>query len=116
MKTRTQRVVAVITTAFFAVLSAVVFVPGFKPYVSAQTTPTPTPTPAAAPAATQAFDQAAALAKLREQIKGHEQEPAEKVFKNIQMAAIKQRPAASILTMMELGYARSLGVTCTHCH
>lgn len=67
-------------------------------------------------ALSQQFDQAAAIARLREQIKGREQEPAEKVFKNIQMANVKTFPAARVLAMMEMGYARSLGVNCTHCH
>jgi hypothetical protein len=60
------------------------------------------------------FDQAAALAKLREQIKGKEREPAETVFKNIQI--LKGRPAAQVLAIMEIGYSRSLGVNCTFCH
>jgi len=60
------------------------------------------------------FDQAQALAKLRESIAGKENEPAEKVFKNIQL--LKGIPAARLLRIMELGYSRSLGVTCTHCH
>jgi hypothetical protein len=60
------------------------------------------------------FDQAQALADLRKSIAGKENEPAEKVFKNIQM--FKGMPAARVLRIMELGYARSLGVTCTHCH
>lgn len=68
-----------------------------------------TPTPVAP-----AFDQKAALAKLREQIKGREKEPASAVFKNIQI--LKERPAGQLLAMMELGYARSLGIDCTHCH
>ena len=54
------------------------------------------------------------LAKLREQIKGREKEPAEKVFKNIQV--LKSVPAGNLLKIMELGYSRSLGVNCTHCH
>ena len=61
-----------------------------------------------------AFDQAAALAELRKSIAGKEQAPAETVFKNIQL--LKGIPAARVLRIMELGYARSLGVTCTHCH
>lgn len=60
------------------------------------------------------FDQAAAIAKLNEQIKGKENEPAEKVFKNIQL--LKGIPAGRMLKIMEFGYARSLGVNCTHCH
>lgn len=73
--------------------------------VEAQTAPTPAP-----------FDQAAAIAKLREQIKGKENEPAEKVFKNLQTPMLKSGPAARVLAVMEFGYARSLGVNCTHCH
>ena len=60
------------------------------------------------------FNQAEALAKLREQIKGKEKEPAETVFKNIQ--TLKGFPAGRLLAIMELGYSRSLGVNCTHCH
>ncbi len=72
---------------------------------NAQTTPTPA-----------AFDQPAAIAKLRDQIKGREQEPASKVFKNVSTAMLKDMPAARLLAVMEFGYARSLGVNCTHCH
>ncbi len=60
------------------------------------------------------FDQAAALAELRKSIAGKEQAPAETVFKNIQL--FKGVPAGRVLRIMELGYARSLGVDCTHCH
>ena len=62
----------------------------------------------------QPFDQSQALAKLRESIAGKENEPAEKVFKNIQL--LKGMPAGRVLRVMELGYSKSLGVTCTHCH
>lgn len=75
--------------------------------VVAQTAATPRPP---------AFDQAAALTKLREEIKGREQEPAAKVFKNVTTPLLKDAPAARLLAVMEFGYARSLGVTCTHCH
>jgi hypothetical protein len=60
------------------------------------------------------FDQAQALANLRKAIAGQEDKPAEQVFKNIQM--LKGMPAGRLLRVMELGYARSLGVNCTHCH
>jgi hypothetical protein len=53
---------------------------------------------------------------LREKIKGKESEPAETVFKNIRMPMFKGAPAARVLAVMEMGYARSLGVDCTHCH
>ena len=64
--------------------------------------------------APQAFDQEAKLAELRKKIAGRENEPAEAVFKNIQF--LKGVPAARLLAVMKIGYSRSLGVTCTHCH
>ena len=60
------------------------------------------------------FDQAQALENLRKSIAGQENKPAEEVFKNIQM--LKGMPAGRLLRVMEMGYARSLGVNCTHCH
>src|SRR5688500_18619599 len=60
------------------------------------------------------FDQAQALADLRKRIAGQENKPAAEVFKNIQI--LKAMPAGRLLRVMELGYARSLGVNCTHCH
>lgn len=75
--------------------------------MSAQALPTPAPA---------AFDQAAAIAKLKEQIKGRESEPASKVFKNVSTAMLKEAPADRLLAVMEFGFARSLGVNCTHCH
>ncbi len=68
----------------------------------------------AAPNHEQVFDQKAALAKLREQIKGRENELAPAVFKNIQ--TMKNTPAGRLLSIMEMGFSASLGVTCTHCH
>lgn len=66
------------------------------------------------PQTEQPFDQAQALEALRKSIAGKENEPAEKIFKNIQL--LKGIPAARLLRIMELGYAKSLGVNCTHCH
>jgi hypothetical protein len=54
------------------------------------------------------------LAELRRQIAGREQEPAEAVFKDIQR--FKGRTAEQLLAVMDLGYSRSLGVDCAHCH
>lgn len=54
------------------------------------------------------------IAALRQQIQGKEKEPAETVFKNIQI--LKGRPAGSLLSVMDMGYRRSLGVRCNHCH
>ena len=47
-------------------------------------------------------------------IAGHENEPAEQVFKNIQ--SLKGMPAGRLLRVMNMGYSRALGVTCMHCH
>jgi hypothetical protein len=52
--------------------------------------------------------------QISKQIAGHEQEPAAKVFKNIHI--LTNTPAARLLLIMNLGYSRALGVTCTHCH
>ena len=62
----------------------------------------------------QAFDQNQKLAELSKRIAGQENKPAGEVFKNIQM--LKAMPAARLLKVMELGYSKSLGVNCTHCH
>lgn len=109
MRSKWQRIFTGVTISIFSgfVFTFVTSVPSaVETEVLAQVAPTPE----------LAFDQAAEIAKLREAIKGKESEPAEKVFKNIQMANLKAMPAARILAMMEFGYARSLGVNCTHCH
>lgn len=80
----------------------------FRSNVAAQDTKTP-PTQTEKP-----FDQAKALDDLRKSIAGREDKPAEEVFKNIQK--LRGMPAARVLRVMEMGYARSLGVNCTHCH
>jgi hypothetical protein len=111
MKSSKQRFLASVTIGVFVlfVLSVFVIGPKFEKTVLAQdnsTSPKPSPTPE--------FDQKAALAKIREQIKGKEKLPAGEVFKNIEN--FKQVPAGRLLAIMEFGYARSLGVNCTHCH
>src|SRR5262249_13002337 len=47
-------------------------------------------------------------------VAGHENEPAEKVFKNIQ--AFKGQPAARIVQMMTQAWPTALGAKCDHCH
>src|SRR5689334_21621653 len=81
--------------------------------LSAQT-PTPTPTPTAqSDAAVQEANHRMAAAVL-ERIAGHESEPAGQVFKNVDR--LKEVPARTLLAIMEIGYSRALGVSCTHCH
>ena len=52
--------------------------------------------------------------EIMTRIAGHENEPSEQVFKNIQW--LKGVPAARFLSIMNRGYSRALGVACTHCH
>jgi len=52
--------------------------------------------------------------EVREKIKGRENAPADSVFENIKM--FKGVPAGRMVTIMEMGFARSLGAKCTLCH
>lgn len=47
-------------------------------------------------------------------IAGKEQQPAESVYRNIKV--FKTMPAGRLIRVMNDGFGRSLGVTCTHCH
>jgi len=75
--------------------------------------PARTPTPAQ-PAPTNQEINDRFLKQLSERIAGRENEPAERVFKNIQW--LKGVPAGRLLRIMNGGYSRALGVNCTHCH
>ena len=87
--------------------------------------PVPTATPAVAPAAAASAARApivnpnqdsndSAEKMVLATIAGRENEPAEKVFHNIQM--MKGMPAARLVRVMNVGYSRALGVSCLHCH
>lgn len=54
------------------------------------------------------------VAELREKIKGRENVSADSVFENIKL--FKGVPAGRLLAIMEMGFSRSLGVRCEHCH
>lgn len=54
------------------------------------------------------------LAELSKQIAGKEEQPAQAVFKNIKI--LTGVPASRLLKIMQIGYSRSLGVSCAHCH
>lgn len=54
------------------------------------------------------------LEAIGKQIAGNESKPASEVFKNITM--MKEMTAGRLLSVMNFGYSRSLGVSCTHCH
>jgi hypothetical protein len=70
---------------------------------------------AAAPKPTRPrFDSEKALADLRRQIAGHENEPATKVFMDVE--ELTGVSAAGLLELMDVAFSRSLGTTCVHCH
>ena len=54
------------------------------------------------------------VAELAKQIAGKEDQPAETVFKNIKI--LTGVPAGRLLKIMQMGYSRSLGTSCAHCH
>jgi hypothetical protein len=54
------------------------------------------------------------VAEVAKQIAGQENKPAELVFKNIKI--LNGVPAGHVLGIMRIGFARSLGVSCAHCH
>lgn len=54
------------------------------------------------------------VTELMLSIKGKENLPSGQVFKNIQQ--LKDIPAGRLLRIMDIGYSRSLGVDCGHCH
>ena len=90
--------------------------------------PAPASAPATVPAATPASPSSSAspvkdsvtlereryVAEVRQQIAGKETLPASQVFKNIKM--MTDVPAGRLLAVMNVGYGKSLGVSCTHCH
>jgi hypothetical protein len=54
------------------------------------------------------------LEALRAALKGREDRPAREVFKNVKL--LGDVPAGRLLRVMEWGYARSLGQSCSFCH
>jgi hypothetical protein len=54
--------------------------------------------------------------RLKRQLGARTSEPASVVFKNIKIDWLKDVPAGDFLGIMNGGYARALGVKCTHCH
>ena len=55
-----------------------------------------------------------AAAMVLRSIAGRENEPAESVFKNIKV--LKGVPAGRLVNIMNMGFGRSLGVSCGFCH
>lgn len=85
--------------------------------VACQATTAPAPAPQPSPPSVvepSDFDQTRAISELKAKIAGRQTRPARQVFQNIQLS--EEVPAGRLLGIMEVGYARSLGVTCAHCH
>lgn len=64
---------------------------------------------------TQAFNDRAE-ARLKQRLGARASEPASAVFENITIDWLKDVPAGDLLGIMNRGYAKALGVRCTHCH
>ena len=63
-----------------------------------------------------AAENAQTVKQVADRIKGHENEPAGTVFKNVRLEWMRGVPAQTFLEIMEGGYAPALGVRCAHCH
>jgi hypothetical protein len=77
----------------------------------------PTTPPPAGPVAgrdTAATERDSLMNVVLRSIAGREEAPAESVFKNIKV--LKGVPAGRLVRIMNMGYGRSLGVRCQHCH
>jgi hypothetical protein len=77
--------------------------------------------PAATPSNTQilnpdsAADRAAAVREIQATLGDRDTLPAGEVFKNV-TTSLKDLSAKKLLAIMDVGYGRSLGVSCAHCH
>jgi len=111
--------------SLFLTLSSLPALAQTPPAAQQQQDKPPSPTPASPlatamapadnrPAAEIAAERDLLMNQILEMIKGRESEPAESVFKNILM--MKGAPAGRLVRMMNMGFARSLGVSCGHCH
>src|SRR5690349_3908735 len=65
------------------------------------------------PAAVKQFNDDS-VADLAKQIAGKEKQPSEAVFKNVKI--LTGIPAGNLLKIMQIGFSRSLGTSCAHCH
>jgi hypothetical protein len=54
--------------------------------------------------------------EIRQRLGPRASEPASVVFKNVKLDWLGQTSAGDFVGIMNRGYARALGVRCTHCH
>ncbi len=72
------------------------------------------PAPATVPADSLDAERARYVEEVMRQIAGREEEPAGEVFRHVELFA--DVPAGRFVRIMNGGFSRSLGVSCTHCH
>src|SRR5580692_7971303 len=60
-----------------------------------------------------AADRAKYVQLVMEKIAGKENDPSDAVFKDVKLLKM---PAGRFLKVMEMGFSKSLGVSCGHCH
>jgi 3-oxoacyl-ACP reductase-like protein len=119
MPTRISALLSLTIMLIFAAAMKAAMQPSSPPAQPAPPAPAAPQAPAA-PAAAVAkparprFDSEKALADLRRQIAGHENEPATKVFMDVEQ--LTDVTAGRLLEIMDFGFSRSLGTTCVHCH
>ena len=92
-------------------------VPGPTPAVtqgSGSVTSVARPVPQSATRDSVTLERERYVREVRQEIAGREAVPASQVFRNIKM--LGDVPAGRLLAIMNLGYGKSLGVSCTHCH
>ena len=70
--------------------------------------------PTAAPVDSFVAERDSLMKLVLQRIAGREEVPAESVFRNIK--SFKGVPAGRIPRIMNMGFGRSLGVNCSHCH
>src|SRR5262245_56771608 len=85
--------------------------------------PAPRPQPVAGPAPAPRQQQPSIqdvndrfVRELSERLGDRKDQPSHVVFKNITLKWFKNVPATQLLDIMDGGYAKALGVRCTHCH
>jgi hypothetical protein len=106
-----RRAIGIVATCAGAVLLVIAcrgpMTPAATTQQPAASAPTPNPV--------QRFNDSVAQSIVAK-IGTRQNDSAASVFVNIQLANLKAVPARTFITIMNVGYARALGVTCEHCH
>ncbi len=103
-------------TLFFSLASLVLFLSNKPPIENISEKDVFTDVLKEAPQDSLAQDRAKYVAEVMSSIKGKEKMPADSVFKNLKLDIFKKMPAQRLLAVMDMGYSRSLGASCGHCH